>query len=111
MNLLLNAIRAVADSDNARRRIAVTTAQAADGLRVTVRDAGAGVAPALRARLFEPLVSDHGLGLGLAISRRIAIAHGGGIETTNGEPDSAWSGAIFTLLIPYPDPTEPERQA
>ena len=109
MNLLLNAIHAVADSDGARRRIAITTAQAADGLRVTVRDTGAGVAPALRARLFEPLVSDHGLGL--AISRRIAIAHGGGIETTNGEPDSAWSGAIFTLLIPYPDPAEPERQA
>jgi signal transduction histidine kinase len=114
MNLLLNAIRAVADSDGAQRRIAVTTAHAADGLRVTVRDAGAGVPPALRARLFEPLVSDHGLGLGLAIARRIAIAHGGGIETANGEPDSAWGGAIFTLLIPCPDPTQPNptgRQA
>jgi len=71
---------------------------------VTVRDSGAGVAPALRSRLFEPFVSGNtdGLGLGLRISQRIALAHHGRIDVGDGEAGSRYSGAVFTLVLPNP---------
>jgi signal transduction histidine kinase len=114
MNLLVNAIRAVTEANSPHRGrgrgIAIAPTQTADGLRITVRDAGSGVSPALRAHLFEPFVSDHGegLGMGLAISRRIAVAHGGSIEHADGDPGSVYPGAQFSLLLPY---RTPGRQA
>jgi two-component system, NtrC family, sensor kinase len=62
-----------------------------------VSDTGPGVAPEARARLFEPFFTtkEAGTGLGLAVSRAIALAHGGDIDVRNGEP-----GAIFTLRLP-----------
>jgi PAS domain S-box-containing protein len=52
---------------------------------VTVRDHGPGIAPEHLARLFEPLWSTRaeGVGLGLALSREIAVAHGGTLRADN----------------------------
>jgi len=49
---------------------------------VSVRDTGVGLDPAIRERLFEPFFTTKatGLGMGLPISRRIIVAHGGGFE-------------------------------
>jgi signal transduction histidine kinase len=49
---------------------------------VVVADNGPGLEPALRDIVFEPFVSGKptGLGLGLAISRAIAEAHGGSLD-------------------------------
>lgn len=66
-------------------------------LRLDVIDDGAGVPPALRDMLFEPLVSGRadGTGLGLALAREIAHEHGGELRHGGGPGATA-----FTLLLP-----------
>ena len=74
---------------------------------LTVRDHGPGLVPGEEARLFERFFRGqthqnsvvHGTGLGLALCRAIAEAHGGRIQAANapfGEPP----GAVFTLTLP-----------
>jgi two-component system, NtrC family, nitrogen regulation sensor histidine kinase NtrY len=64
-----------------------------------VADDGPGIAAELRARVFEPYVTTaapgEGMGLGLAISRKIMLDHGGDLELA-----SSQSGATFRLLLP-----------
>ncbi|MFI4927951.1 MAG: nitrogen regulation protein NR(II) [Burkholderiales bacterium] len=66
-------------------------------LRVDVIDDGAGVPPALRDTLFQPLVSGRadGTGLGLAISREIASEHGGELRWV-----SRPGHTVFSLYLP-----------
>jgi signal transduction histidine kinase len=63
-----------------------------------VGDTGPGIGGLGRERLFEPFFTTKpsGTGLGLAVSRAIAQAHGG--DVTVGE--SPLGGALFTLRIP-----------
>lgn len=71
---------------------------ASGGLLLAVRDTGPGVAPAVEARLFEPFVSGRpdGVGLGLALVREIAAAHGGAARYVR-EPDAS----RFEIEIPW----------
>jgi two-component system, NtrC family, sensor histidine kinase HydH len=66
--------------------------------QIDVYDNGPGIAAELRAKIFEPFVSskETGLGLGLAVSRRIVEAHGGQIEAA----DNPGGGARFTVRLP-----------
>jgi len=76
----------------------------ADGDAVLrVRDNGPGIAPADRERVFDGFVrlqssANGGVGLGLAIARRIARAHGGDLIC-----EDIASGASFALRIPSSD--------
>lgn len=77
-----------------------TTAVAAEGkTTITVQDDGPGVPEHIASNLFEPLVTarEGGTGLGLALARRIVIAHGGTIELVRA--DSVASGACFRIVI------------
>ena len=67
-----------------------------------MRDNGPGLDPAVAGRLFEPFYTTKpaGLGMGLAISRTIAEAHGGALR---GENHPA-GGALFTLALPLGPP-------
>ncbi|MFQ5524669.1 MAG: PAS domain-containing sensor histidine kinase [Thermoanaerobaculia bacterium] len=68
--------------------------------RLSVFDNGPGIAPAIRERLFEPYTSTRaageGMGLGLAISLKILLDHGGDLELL----DSSEAGTAFGLSLP-----------
>jgi signal transduction histidine kinase len=97
-NLLLNACQAVRRCE-APAWVTLETAICADGLCITVRDTGPGIPSAIRSTLFEPFVSEgkqSGVGLGLALCKRIAEAHGGSISLE----DSVSGHTAFTITLP-----------
>lgn len=81
-----------------------------EGVRISVIDDGPGLPPGAVATLFTPFERDTALtggGLGLAICRVIARAHGGDVAAES----VPVGGAAFTLLLPAgtapPRPAEP----
>jgi len=93
-NLVRNAVEAAGPGGRVVVRVVEEPVQA----RVEVEDSGPGIAEAAAARLFEPFFTtkDRGTGLGLAVSRAIARAHGGDVT---GESRRE-GGARFTLRLP-----------
>ena len=80
LNLIGNAIEALAQQPIGRRRITITTRPANDqGIEVCVTDSGPGLAGENPERLFETFYTTkpYGMGVGLSISRSIIEAHDG----------------------------------
>lgn len=101
LNLLLNALDALPRGGTVHvslSRLRAEPANGAPGVEVRIQDTGAGIAPRIQERLFEPFVSskETGLGLGLSICRRLVEAHGGSIRGENA-PEG---GARFTFRLP-----------
>jgi signal transduction histidine kinase len=94
VNLILNALDAMPGGG----RLHLVVRVVAGWIEIDVTDNGPGIPAELLPRLFQPFVSgkDTGLGLGLAISLRIAEDHGGTIRVAN-QPGS---GATFTIRLP-----------
>ena len=97
VNILLNAIQAMADIET-ERRLGVTALRSPDGVRISVEDTGPGFAPEDMRRIFEPFYSTKGggMGMGLSICRTTIEAHGGTL-TAQCEPGA---GATFLILLP-----------
>jgi signal transduction histidine kinase len=94
MNLLANAVDAASPSGEIRVR-----GGRLDGeVKVEVEDTGPGVDAATARRLFEPLITtkDKGIGLGLALVKRIVERHGG----TVAYEERSGGGARFTVRLP-----------
>jgi signal transduction histidine kinase len=94
VNLLENAFHACASGGD----VWVRGRGAGDAVEVRVEDTGKGVDPSIAHRLFEPLITTktRGIGLGLALVRRMAERHGGTIRY---EPRPE-GGSAFTLRLP-----------
>lgn len=100
-NLLSNAFEAVAANPEGRRRVSIAAnLREGNQLSIRVEDSGPGVVPLVSGSLFEPFVStkSSGLGLGLAISRSIADAHGGSLAMEVGDH------GCFNLILPIEQP-------
>jgi two-component system sensor kinase FixL len=85
-NLVANAVDSVTDAGRQGGRIEILFQRHRDKhVRIVVTDSGPGVSAENRERLFEPFISGKstGMGLGLAVSRAIAEAHGGSLEAIN----------------------------
>ncbi len=93
-NLIRNAVEAAGPGGH----VTVAVEERAQETTVAVRDSGPGLDETALSRLFEPFFTtkEKGTGLGLAVSRAIARAHGGDIDAANA-PDG---GAVFTLRLP-----------
>jgi C4-dicarboxylate-specific signal transduction histidine kinase len=100
VNLTVNAIQAMTQTETTRRALAIrTTLSDPQTLCCIFEDSGPGIKPEHFDHLFDSFFTtkDGGMGLGLAISRSIIEAHGGGIRADNG---SAYGGARFTFTLP-----------
>ena len=69
-------------------------------IALDIADDGPGILPEIRGRLFEPYTTSRpigqGMGLGLAISRKILLDHGGDLELLR----TSEAGTTFRLLFP-----------
>ncbi|TKD06497.1 hypothetical protein E8A74_19375 [Polyangium fumosum] len=99
LNLVVNALDAVADRPAGARLVVVRTrGNGKDRVLLSVEDSGKGIAPAEMERVFEAFYTTkaEGLGVGLPISRSIVEAHGGRLWAENNPGE----GATFWCALP-----------
>ncbi|MEL6752908.1 MAG: ATP-binding protein [Pseudomonadota bacterium] len=96
INLVSNALRAMEGCQE--QVLTVISRQTDDSVELVVSDTGPGVPDEDKQKIFDRFFrrSESGMGLGLSVVRRIAIAHGGDIKLS----DAPGGGAEFTLTLP-----------
>ena len=102
MNLILNAMEAMADTPESERDLLVRTATNGQRrVQISVTDSGRGIPPEKLPRLFESFFTtkENGMGLGLAIVRSIIDSHQGQIFAENNSD----MGATFRFDFPVSD--------
>jgi signal transduction histidine kinase len=95
VNLIANAVEAMPEGGEVR----ISARMDGDTVVVKVEDTGPGIAPEIRANLFQPFVTAgkrNGLGLGLALTRQTVVEHGGDMWVES-EPGR---GARFSFRLP-----------
>jgi signal transduction histidine kinase len=108
-NLVANAVEAMPEGGEIRISASMVRGEAL----VEVEDDGPGIAPEIRANLFQPFVTagkKNGLGLGLASARQTVLDHGGDMWVES----APRGGAAFRFRLPVIGPvpaTAPERAA
>ncbi|WP_434300907.1 sensor histidine kinase [Corallococcus exiguus] len=102
VNLLQNAVQALGEREGEVWLTADVPEAGVRRIRLVLEDSGPGLDPSIRARVFEPLMTTkaRGLGLGLALVRRILERHGGGIAYAPAEAGAGPGGARFVVELP-----------
>ena len=98
LNLMRNAIEAMAEAGSPRRELLLSSTRGDDGMvEASVSDTGPGIADEVAAKLFQPFVTTkrQGMGVGLSISRTIIEGHGGSLSA---EPNPG-GGTVFRLTL------------
>jgi signal transduction histidine kinase/integral membrane sensor domain MASE1 len=106
LNLLVNAMDAMAETDGNRTVVVRTQNTEAQAVHVSVRDRGTGLRDGSQDEVFQPFYTTKpaGMGMGLTISRSIVEAHGGLIWATNNDD----RGATFHVALPvFTEPPPP----
>lgn len=100
LNLILNAAHSMEESPG-ERRITIRSELSVDGeIDIFVQDKGCGIPPTVLPRLFDQFFTtkDHGLGMGLPLSRSIAESTGGRLDVVETGPQ----GSTFRVrLVPF----------
>ncbi|WP_170157266.1 ATP-binding protein [Roseimicrobium gellanilyticum] len=96
LNLITNAADAMVANPPGERSITLTTCQDGDEVRIDVKDAGTGIEgePESLFKAFHT-TKEHGMGLGLSISRALVTAHGGRLWATRNHD----RGATFHITL------------
>jgi signal transduction histidine kinase len=111
-NLLTNAAKYTPDGGH----ICVTAKPAGDSAILAVRDNGIGIAPEMLSRVFELFVQgeagrdrdEGGLGIGLALVRKITEMHGGSVRVESAGKNR---GSQFVISLPLEQPAAARFQA
>jgi PAS domain S-box-containing protein len=103
-NLVTNAVQSLPGGSSGT--VTVSVGPGSGGMvRLAVHDDGAGIAPEVMARMFDPFFSTRGvgqgMGLGLPVAHAIARAHGGTLTCTS----APGAGATFEVLLPRAAPS------
>jgi signal transduction histidine kinase len=98
LNLLNNAIQALANSGTLLRRISIEVTQSGQMVRLSISDNGGGVSTEFRPQLFELLstTKQSGMGLGLWLCKHVITRYGGSIHYE----DALGGGATFVFELP-----------
>jgi signal transduction histidine kinase len=103
LNILGNALDAVSDRQEPQVGIRTLVETGGEWLAIAVVDNGAGIPPDKLAEIFKPFVSSkgtRGTGLGLPVSRKILLEHGGDLTVKSKQG----KGSQFTLRLPLKSP-------
>jgi DNA-binding response OmpR family regulator len=92
LELVRNAVQHTSEHD----AVAIGTSQRENEVRLWVRDTGTGIAVNDQASVLDAHRRDRGGGLGLAVVRAIAEAHGGRVELES----KLGEGSTFTIVLP-----------
>ena len=98
LNLVVNAIDAMADMPSENRIISIRTSRVEDFAELSVSDRGSGIPEDKLKEVFEPFFTckAEGMGMGLSIARTIIEAHHGLISARN----QVHGGASFRIRLP-----------
>ena len=98
LNIILNAIQAMADGGELDIFTGRATSEAMEGVEITIRDTGTGIPKEDIGDIFQPFFTtkEDGTGLGLAISLGIIKTHNGDIEVTS----EVGKGTTFRIFLP-----------
>ena len=100
VNLAQNSVHALTENNLGRGKARFSLKRIPDGVQVIYQDNGPGVPENIANKIFEPYVTSkaigQGMGLGMAISKKIMLDHGGDLELMQDHG----VGACFVLTLP-----------